>query len=390
MKRANSTQLASFAALSQRKVEADLRQKCQEKDNYIRQLQETVRNLGGEVPQPLSPMARMLSYNSASATIVIEDGSIRELEELLEKQKTLLREADIPIEYHDLAYCTEVEATPKIPTVGTVLMSLFDSLFEPKSMKTVEILAGVTGRILSGKMTLLIGPPGSGKSVLLKALCGRLRDAGGAKLSGDVYYNGDNIKSHSKFIINKVADYIEQADMHEPTLTVEETLQFAWMCSTGGAHSYARAKDAVSAGMLDQDNVGLSMVKNNLAALGLKGCKDVYVGNAMIRGISGGQKRRVTVGEMLVCPRPVKMMDCISNGLDTSTAYDIVRAIRAENKILGTTCLISLLQPPPDVFNLFDEVIMLHEGHVIYHGSRENIMDYFASLGYVRPDHVDE
>ena len=63
--------------------------------------------------------------------------------------------------------------------------------------------------------------------------------------------------------------------------------------------------DAVSAQMLDQDNVGLSMVKNNLAALGLKGCKDVYVGNAMIRGVSGGQKRRVTVGEMLVCPRPV-------------------------------------------------------------------------------------
>lgn len=140
--------------------------------------------------------------------------------------------------------------------------------------------------------------------VLLKALCGRLRDSGGAKLSGDVYYNGDNIKS-DKFMVNKVADYIEQADMHEPTLTVEETLQFAWLCSSGGAHSYARAKDAVSAEMLDQDNDGFSMVKNNLAALGLKGCKDVFVGNAMIRGVSGGQKRRVTVGEMLVCPRPV-------------------------------------------------------------------------------------
>ncbi|RYH32064.1 hypothetical protein EON65_01230 [archaeon] len=156
--------MVPFVVASQRKVEADLRQKCQEKDNYIRQLQETVRNLGGEVPTPLSLMARMLSYNSASANIIIEDGNIQELEELLKNQKTLLRETDISIEYHNLAYCTDVEANPKIPTVGTMIMSMFGSLLEPKDIKRVEILAGVTGRILPGKMTLLIGPPGSGKS----------------------------------------------------------------------------------------------------------------------------------------------------------------------------------------------------------------------------------
>eukprot|EP00975_Prorocentrum_lima_P067011 12912487-Prorocentrum_lima.AAC.1 len=71
------------------------------------------------------------------------------------------------------------------------------------------------------------------------------------------------------------------------------------------------------------------MVQNTIAVLGLKGCKDTCVGDAMIRGISGGQKRRVTIGELMVCPRPVKLMDCISNGLDSATAFDIINSVRA-------------------------------------------------------------
>lgn len=62
-------------------------------------------------------------------------------------------------------------------------------------------------------------------------------------------------------------------------------------------------------------------------------------------------------------------MDSISNGLDTATTYDIVQAIRAVNHIMGLTTVISLLQPPPDVYKLFDEVIILHEGQIIYQGN---------------------
>ena len=142
------------------------------------------------------------------------------------------------------------------------------------------------------------------KIVLLRALAGRLRELGGAKLTGDVYYDGDNIKS-GKFFIGKVADYIEQGDTLEAVLTVEETLKFAWMCTTGGHHSYARSRDNHSAEVLNKDDTNATMVHNVITGLGLKGCKNTIVGNGMIRGVSGGQKRRVTVGEMLVCPRPV-------------------------------------------------------------------------------------
>ncbi len=142
--------------------------------------------------------------------------------------------------------------------------------------------------------------------VFLKALSGRLYPQGKATFTGDVYFDGENIKSaDSPFLLPKIADYIESNDILEPTLTVEETLQFAWMCTTGGNYGYGVAKDQKSFNVLNDRDSRNIYVNNILRGLGLYMCKDTYIGNAMLRGISGGQKRRVTLGEKLVCPRSV-------------------------------------------------------------------------------------
>ena len=78
--------------------------------------------------------------------------------------------------------------------------------------------------------------------------------------------------------------------------------------------------------------------------LGLSGVKNTYIGVGAIRGVSGGQKRRVTLGEMLVTPKFVNLMDCISNGLDSATTYEIIRSLQVWNHMFNSTVVIALLQ----------------------------------------------
>jgi hypothetical protein len=127
-----------------------------------------------------------------------------------------------------------------------------------------------------------------------------------------------------------------------------------------------------------------------LNILGIRGAKDTIVGDGLLRGVSGGQKRRVTLGETMVCqPQKVTMFDSISNGLDSATTYEIANTLRIVAEVFKMTGLVSLLQPPPEVFALFEEIIIMAEGHILYHGPRESILGYFADLGYCCPANVD-
>lgn len=96
--------------------------------------------------------------------------------------------------------------------------------------------------------------------------------------------------------------------------------------------------------------------------LGLDICKDTIVGDDMMRGISGGQKKRVTTGEMIVGPTKTLFMDEISTGLDSSTTFQIVKCLQQIVHLTEATVLISLLQPAPETFDLFDDIILLSEG----------------------------
>ncbi|XP_015583835.2 ABC transporter G family member 39 isoform X3 [Ricinus communis] len=123
-----------------------------------------------------------------------------------------------------------------------------------------------------------------------------------------------------------------------------------------------------------------------LKLLGLDICADIVVGDQMRRGISGGQKKRVTTGEMLVGPAKVLLMDEISTGLDSSTTFQICRFMRQMVHIMDITMIISLLQPAPETFELFDDVILLSDGQIVYQGPRENILEFFEYMGFRCPE----
>ncbi|ONM41169.1 ABC transporter G family member 40 [Zea mays] len=301
----------------------------------------------------------------------------------------------------------EAEAEVRVGSSGlpTVLNSVVNTIEEaanalhilPSRKRIMPILHDVSGIIKPRRMTLLLGPPGSGKTTLLLALAGRLdKDL---KVSGKVTYNGHEM---TEFVPERTAAYISQHDLHIGEMTVRETLAFSARCQGVGSRfdmltELSRREKAANikpdadidafmkaSAMGGQDaNVVTDYI---LKILGLEICADTMVGDEMLRGISGGQRKRVTTGEMLVGPARALFMDEISTGLDSSTTFQIVNSLRQSIHILGGTAVISLLQPAPETYNLFDDIILLSDGQVVYQGPREEVLEFFESVGFRCPE----
>ncbi|KAI9393540.1 hypothetical protein POPTR_006G248500v4 [Populus trichocarpa] len=267
----------------------------------------------------------------------------------------------------------------------------------PSRKQPFPILRDVSGIIKPRRMTLLLGPPSSGKTTLLMALAGKLgKDL---QCSGSVTYNGHGME---EFVPQRTSAYISQFDLHIGEMTVRETLSFSARCQGVGpryemlTELSRREKEAnikpdpdldiyMKAAALEGQETSVTTYYI-LKITGLDICADTMVGDEMIRGISGGQKKRLTTGEMLVGPARALFMDEISTGLDSSTTFQIVNSLRQTTHILNGTTLISLLQPAPETYDLFDDVILLSDGLIVYQGPRENVLEFFESLGFKCPE----
>ncbi|CAL9131904.1 unnamed protein product [Musa acuminata var. zebrina] len=269
---------------------------------------------------------------------------------------------------------------------------------QPHQETTLTILKDVSGIVQPSRMTLLLGPPSSGKTTLLLALAGKL-DPSLKVDQREISYNGYRL---DEFVPQKTAAYISQNDVHVGEMTVKETFDFSARCQGVGARYdllTELAKREKDAGILPEAEVDLFMkataiegVKSSLLTdytlkiLGLDICGDTIVGDEMQRGISGGQKKRVTTGEMIVGPTKVLFMDEISTGLDSSTTFQIVKCLQQIVHLGETTILMSLLQPAPETFELFDDIILLSEGQIVYQGPREFVLDFFEACGFRCPE----
>ncbi|XP_017215242.1 pleiotropic drug resistance protein 1-like [Daucus carota subsp. sativus] len=282
--------------------------------------------------------------------------------------------------------------------VGNVIEGFLNYLhILPNRKKDLSILRDISGIVKPCRMTLLLGPPSSGKTTLLLALAGKLDSD--LKTSGSVTYNGYGMH---EFVPQRTAAYISQYDCHIGEMTVRETFAFSARCQGVGsryemlAELSRREKEANIKPDPDIDlfmkaaateGQEASVVTDYIIKLlGLEICADTVVGSEMIRGISGGQRKRVTTGEMLVGPSNALFMDEISTGLDSSTTYQIVNSLRHAVHILQGTALISLLQPAPETYDLFDDIILLSDGLIVYQGPRENVLEFFESMGFKCPE----
>ncbi|KAK9797350.1 hypothetical protein WJX73_000657 [Symbiochloris irregularis] len=267
------------------------------------------------------------------------------------------------------------------------------------SKRKVTLLSHLNGVLMPGKMTLLLGPPGGGKSTLLKALAGALEHSSSMKKTGSVTYNGQTFK---QFVPEQTATYVHQTDLHLAEMTVRETFDFGARVQGAGFRGEEEADVAAGGGNSDDKALESYMKAAALPGkretvvtdyiiriLGMEVCADTPIGNEMIRGISGGQKKRVTLGEKLVGPKQVLLLDSISTGLDSATAFLIVKALRDFCHLREATVLISLLQPTPETYNLFDDLILMAEGRMIYHGPIADAEHFFIGTGFRCPPRTD-
>ncbi|KAL1533798.1 ABC transporter G member 25 [Salvia divinorum] len=222
------------------------------------------------------------------------------------------------------------------------------------------ILNGITGTAAPGRLLTILGPSGSGKSTLLNALAGRLHHSHG--LAGAVLFNGRKFTKQ----IGKKTGFVAQDDVLYPHLTVRETLVFCSLlrlpASVGREQKVAAAEAAI-------------------AELGLAPCADTIIGNSFVRGVSGGERKRVSIAhEMLVDPS-LLILDEPTSGLDATAAYRLVAALGGL-AARGKTVVMSVHQPSSRVYQMFDDLLVLSEGRCIYSGARTDATPYFDSVGF--------
>ncbi|KAI4351949.1 hypothetical protein L6164_006247 [Bauhinia variegata] len=228
--------------------------------------------------------------------------------------------------------------------------------------ETQNVLEGLTGYAEPGTFTALMGPSGSGKSTLLDALSSRL--AANCFLTGTILLNGRKAK-----LSFGTAAYVTQDDNLIGTLTVRETIAYS-----------ARLRLPDKMPWSDKR----ALIESTIIAMGLQDCADTVIGNWHLRGISGGEKRRVSIAlEILMRPR-LLFLDEPTSGLDSASAFFVTQTLRALARD-GRTVIASIHQPSSEVFELFDQLYLLSGGKTVYFGQASEAYEFFAQAGFPCP-----
>ncbi|KHN06746.1 ABC transporter G family member 7 [Glycine soja] len=231
------------------------------------------------------------------------------------------------------------------------------------------LLKNVSGEAKPGRLLAIMGPSGSGKTTLLNVLAGQLTASPRLHLSGVLEFNGKpGSKNAYKFA------YVRQEDLFFSQLTVRETLSLATELQLPNISS-AEERD--------------EFVNNLLFKLGLVSCADTNVGDAKVRGISGGEKKRLSMACELLASPSVIFADEPTTGLDAFQAEKVMETLQQLAQD-GHTVICSIHQPRGSVYSKFDDIILLTEGSLVYAGpARDEPLAYFSKFGYQCPDHIN-
>lgn len=236
-----------------------------------------------------------------------------------------------------------------------------------------QIISNVNALAEAGEMILVLGRPGAGCSSFLKVTAGEIDQFAGG-VSGEVAYDGipqeEMMKRYKADVI-----YNGELDVHFPYLTVKQTLDFAIACKTPALRVNNVSKKEYIASRRDL----------YATIFGLRHTYNTKVGNDFVRGVSGGERKRVSIAEALAAKGSIYCWDNATRGLDASTALEYAKAIRIMTNLLKSTAFVTIYQASENIYETFDKVTVLYSGKQIYFGLIHEAKPYFAKMGYLCP-----
>lgn len=247
------------------------------------------------------------------------------------------------------------------------LLSRFIPLLRPKGQPTRTLINDFSGAVRDGEMMLVLGRPGSGCSTFLKAVSNNRESF--ASVEGHVSYGGLPADRQKKLYRGEVV-YNDEDDIHFATLSVWSTLVFALK---------NKSKKAVKG--------DVPVIANALMKMfGISHTKYTQVGDEYTRGVSGGERKRVSIAETLASKAAVIAWDNSTRGLDASTALDYAKSLRVMTDVSNRTTLVTLYQAGEGIYELMDKVLVIDQGRQIFSGPANKAKQYFIDLGFECPE----
>nr|GLL22500.1 ABC transporter G family member 26 [Ipomoea trifida] len=262
------------------------------------------------------------------------------------------------LKFADLEYKVKISQSAFKNPVKAVVSNVASQVkTEQENYK--QILKGITGSIGPGEILALMGPSGSGKTTLLRILGGRLRE----NVKGTITYNDIPYSAALK----RRVGFVTQDDVLFPQLTVEETLVFA---------AFLRLPSDMS------KREKYERVEMIIKELGLERCRHTRVGGGFVKGISGGERKRTSIGYEILVDPSLLLLDEPTSGLDSTSANRLLQILQRLSKA-RRTIITTIHQPSSRTYHMFDKILLISEGSPVYYGKARESMEYFSSLRFI-------
>ncbi|WJX15476.1 ATP-binding cassette sub- G member 1 [Trifolium repens] len=317
----------------------------------------------GEMPT----LGQLLKHVGDVRKEVTGDGSETPVHHTLDVAGIEARSLPFVLSFNNLTYSVKVKNKTNIFSrhrASPVNMAMTPAVGETAFTRSKTLLNDISGEARDGEIMAFLGASGSGKSTLIDALANRIAKG---KLKGTVKLNGESVESS---LLKVISAYVMQDDLLFPMLTVEETLTFAAEFRLPRSLSKSKKNARVQA-LIDQ--------------LGLRNAAKTVIGDEGHRGVSGGERRRVSIGIDIIHDPILLFLDEPTSGLDSTSAFMVVKVLQRIAQS-GSIVIMSIHQPSYRILGLLDRMIFLSRGQTVYSGSPSQLPSYFAEFGHPIPE----